>query len=47
MHYQILCGRYNYETKKFQPRMSKAELSKFDAELQDLAVESFNGKVIR
>lgn len=47
VHYQILCGRYNYETKKFQPRMSKAELSKFDAELQDLAVESFNGKVIR
>ena len=47
MHYQILAGRYNYETKKFQPRMSKAELSKFDAELQDLAVESFNGKVIR
>lgn len=47
VHYQILAGRYNYETGKFQPKMSKAELSKFDAGLQDLAVESFNGKVIR
>ena len=45
VHYQILAGRYNYETGKFQPKMSKAELSKFDAGLQDLAVESFNGKV--
>lgn len=26
--------------------MSKAELSKFDAGLQDLAVESFGGKVV-
>ena len=47
VHYQILAGRYNYETGKFQPKMSKAELSKFDAGLQDLAVESFGGKVVR
>jgi len=40
VHYQILAARYSYETKKFQPRMSKAKLSKFDAGLQDLAVES-------
>ena len=46
VHYQILAGRYNYETGKFQPKMSKAELSKFDAGLQDLAVESFGGKVV-
>ena len=42
-----MAGRYNYETGKFQPKMSKAELSKFDAGLQDLAVESFGGKVVR
>ena len=42
-----MAGRYNYETGKFQPKMSKAELSRFDAGLQDLAVESFGGKVIR
>lgn len=47
VHYQILAGRYNYETGKFQPKMSKAKLSKFDAGLQDLAVESFGGKVVR
>ena len=41
-----MAGRYNYETGKFQPKMSKAELSKFDAGLQDLAVESFGGKVV-
>ena len=46
VHYQILAGRYNYETGKFQPKMSKAKLSKFDAGLQDLAVESFGGKVV-